>query len=379
MFGIGKQEVEAVRKTIEQGYLSRFQGGTKGYLARSERKLAEKMNCRHVLMVNSGTSALISSLVALGIGPGDEVLVAAYTWIATPLAPMILGAIPILVEVDESLTMDPKDLERKITPKTKAIIPVHMRNMPSSMDRIMAIANQHGVPVLEDACQSVGVSYKGRRLGTIGAIGAFSFNNYKNISCGEGGAILTNDDVLFDRARMYHDAGTFVQAYDSAVRIPHFAGQDFRASEIDGAIIYEQLKRLDPGLKKWNQRVAFARELVRQETNLKISRHNDPRNAVTLLVHFQTEDEAKEFSERHQVARFINTGRHVYTNWDPLVNRQAYRDDVNPLITPEGRKITYDENTAPVTLDLLRRTCDITPPWNAPLRSVEKWIKSMKS
>ena len=249
-------------------------------------------------MVNSGTSALICAMVALGIGKGDEVLVSAYTWISTPLAPMLLQAIPKLVEIDSSLTMDPDDLERKITPKTKAIICIHMANRPCNMDRIMEIANRHNIPVVEDTCQAAGILYKGKRLGSIGKIGCFSFNNYKNITCGEGGAVLTNDPELFDRARLWHDAGTFVQSYDAPVKIPFFAGQDYRASEIQGALIWAQLKKMDFWLDELKKRVKFCTEMINSIGKYKVIPHNDPKNAAAMGLIFDTQEEFKEFSDR---------------------------------------------------------------------------------
>lgn len=363
-FGIGQPEIDAVTDCIRKGELARFQVGTDGRIARCERELAKMSGTEYALMVNSGTSALICAMIALGIGPGDDVLVSSYTWISSPLAPMLVGAIPRLVEMDETLTMDPDDLEKKIRPDTKAILCVHMMNMPCNMDRIMAIADKHGIPVIEDACQAVGGLYKGRRLGSIGKIGAYSFNNYKNISCGEGGCVITSDTVLYDRARLYHDAGTFVQNYDHAVKIPHFAGQDYRASEIQAAIILEQLKRLDPGMEKWRDRVRFMRNLIESKNlSFKLAPHNDVDSACALLAQFETEEEAIAFEEKFKCGRIINSGRHVYTNWTPLTERRAYRDDVNPLITEEGRKVSYGEDAAPRTLDLLKRTCNITPSW----------------
>ena len=363
MFEIGPEEIRAVTEVLQSGRLTRFQAGTDGYLAKAERALAEKMGVKHALMVNSGTSALMCAMVALGIGPGDEVLVSAYTWISTPLAPMLLQAVPKLVEIDETLTMDPEDLERKITPRTKAILVIHMANLPCDMDRIMEIANRHGIPVVEDACQAVGGLYKGKRLGSFGKISAYSFNNYKNISCGEGGAVITSVEELYDRARLYHDAGTFVQNYEHAVQIPFFAGQDYRASEIQAAILLEQLKRLDPGMEKWRDRVRLMRSLLEKRGGFKIARHNDPESACALLLQFDTEAEADAFSQKHKCLRLINSGRHVFTNWAPLTERRAYRDDVNPLITPKGLLAKYDESAAPRTLDLMRRTCDVTPSW----------------
>lgn len=378
MFGIGEEEINAVADTIRKGNLTRFQGGTTGYLAQAERDLAAKIGVKHALMVNSGTSALMCAMVALNIGKGDEVLISAYTWISTPLAPMILQAIPKLVEVNESLTMDPDDLERKITPRTKAIVVIHMANLPCDMDRIMAIANKHGIPVVEDACQAVGGLYKGKRLGSIGAIGCFSFNNYKNISCGEGGAVLCNDDVLFDRARLWHDAGTFVQSYDAPVKIPLFAGQDYRASELEGAIIWAQLKRLDPGFAMLRERIKLAAEVIKAQGKYKLIPHNDPDSAANLAIQFDTAEEFAEIAEKKGWKNIHDTaGRHVYTNWPPLVERRAYRDDVNPFNTPEGADVRYDETCAPRTLDILKRTRYLNIQWDAPLQDIEREMKAL--
>ncbi len=379
MFGIGEPEINAVAETIRKGWLTRFQGKTEGYLAQCERELASKIGVRHALMVNSGTSALIASMVALGIGPGDEVLVSAYTWISTPLAPMLLGAIPRLVEIDESLTMDADDLERKISPRTKAIMVIHMANRPCDMDRIMAIANARGIPVVEDACQAVGGHYKGRRLGAIGALGCFSFNNYKNISCGEGGAILTSDPELFDRARNWHDAGTFVQSYDAPVKVPLFAGQDYRASEIQGAILFEQLKRLDPGLDQWRERVRCATACIEADGRFAIAPHHDPESAANLALIFDTPAACEAFCERNNRGSVFKTaGRHIYLNWVPLVEKRAYRDDVNPFLTEAGRDAHFDETTAPRTIDILKRTVYVTPDWDQPLDAVAATIAAFK-
>ena len=378
MFGIGEEEINAVADTIRRGVLTRFQGGTEGYLARSERAIAEKIGVRHALMVNSGTSALMCALVGLGIGKGDEVLVSAYTWISTPLAPMLLQAIPKLVEIDETLTMDPEDLERKITSRTRAIVVIHMANRPCDMDRIMAIATKHGISVVEDACQAVGGVYRNRRLGSIGKVGCFSFNNYKNISCGEGGAVLTDDDLLFDRARLWHDAGTFVQAYDAPVKIPFFAGQDYRASEIEGALIWAQLKRLDPGLAMLRERVKLAVEVIRAEGKYKPAPHCDPASAASLAIQFDTPEEFAAIAAEKGWKNIHDTaGRHIYTNWPPLVDKRAYRDDVNPFLTDAGKDARFDAEAAPRTLDILKRTMYLDIPWDAPLAEIEKQMRTL--
>ncbi|HMJ13424.1 MAG TPA: aminotransferase class V-fold PLP-dependent enzyme, partial [Polyangiaceae bacterium] len=194
-------------KLIARGDLSRYHTSGQSEVQRLEEELCRVIGVEHTLGVNSGTSALICGLVGAGVGPGDEVLVPAYTWVSSAAAPLAVGAVPVLVEINETLTIDPEDIRKKITPQTKAIIVVHMLNLVCDMDSIMAIAKQHDLVVIEDACQAVGVTYKGRRVGSIGHVGAFSFNQHKNIQSGEGGAVLTSDPRIHARALMYHDVG----------------------------------------------------------------------------------------------------------------------------------------------------------------------------
>ncbi|MGB9677356.1 MAG: DegT/DnrJ/EryC1/StrS family aminotransferase, partial [Candidatus Ratteibacteria bacterium] len=200
-------------------------------------------------MNGGGTAALICGLVGLDIGPGDEVLIPSYTFMATASSVLLVGAIPVVVEVDETCTMDPIDLEKKITKNTKAIIPVHMVGFPCNMEKIMEIAKKYNLKVLEDCCQAVGGNFKGKRLGSWGDAGAYSFNYFKIISCGEGGALVTDDRIIYEKASIFHDSGTAFRPYAGEFSIPIFLGFQFRASEIMGAIMRVQLKRLDKILK----------------------------------------------------------------------------------------------------------------------------------
>ncbi len=218
MYIIGKEEADAVQRVIESKKLFRYLDGDESESARFEAEWAAKIGARHAVAVTSGTAALIAALVGLGVGPGDEVIVPAYTFMATALAPLAVGAVPIIAEVDASLTLDPVDAERKITPRTRAIIPVHMVGLPSNMDALMAVARRHNVKVLEDACQADGGSYGGKRLGSIGDAGAFSFNHYKIITCGEGGVMVTDDETVYHRALVFHDGGSVFR--DHASRCP---------------------------------------------------------------------------------------------------------------------------------------------------------------
>ncbi|HXQ33535.1 MAG TPA: aminotransferase class I/II-fold pyridoxal phosphate-dependent enzyme, partial [Anaerolineales bacterium] len=173
---LGEEEVDAVRRVIESRRLYRYHEEHASESMAFEREWSEKIRCQHTIIMSSGTAALICGLVGMGIGPGDEVIVPAYTFMATPLAVLAVGAVPVIAEIDETLTIDMKDAERKITSATKAIIPVHMCGFHCDMDAVMSVASAHGLMVLEDACQAAGGSYKGTRLGAIGDAGAFSFN-----------------------------------------------------------------------------------------------------------------------------------------------------------------------------------------------------------
>ncbi len=199
MFRMGKEEIEAVKTVIKSTDLFRINNNARE-VDHFEEEWAAKIGTKYALGLTSGTAALITSLAALGIGPGDEVIVPGYTFMATASAVLSVGAIPVIVEVDETLTIDPCEIEKKITKFTKAIIPVHLNGFPCDMDRIMQLAKKYDLKIVEDACQADGGSYKGMRLGSIGDIGTFSFNYYKIISSGEGGALVTNDKLLYQRA-----------------------------------------------------------------------------------------------------------------------------------------------------------------------------------
>ena len=205
MYRIGQEEVDAVARVIASRQLFKINNGLQETM-HAEEELSALLGAPHALLMTSGHAALVSALIAMGIGPGDQVIVPAYTYIATAMAVVAAGAIPVICEVDETLTMDPDDMERCITPATRAVIPVHIQGFPCRMDRITEIAHRHGLLVLEDACQADGGSFGGARLGTIGDAGALSFNFYKLITCGEGGALLTHDQKLLERALIYHDS-----------------------------------------------------------------------------------------------------------------------------------------------------------------------------
>jgi dTDP-4-amino-4,6-dideoxygalactose transaminase len=359
MPSVGLRELIALSRVIASGKLLRYDTGGLGFTTRFETQLKERLGLKHVLAVNSGTSALIAALAGSGIGPGDEVLVPAYTAVSTAIAPLAVGAVPVLVDINESLTMDPEDVKRKITPYTKAIIPVHMLNLVCNMNAITDIAKRFNLIVVEDACQAVGVTYRGRRVGTIGEVGVFSFNHHKNLTAGEGGAVLTNDDRIFTRARMYHDAGSYTREFEFEGNEPIFAGVNFKVSELTGAVLYAQLPRLDPLLKRLRRRRAVVAKYLMRSPKLRISPHNDVTSAVGLSVIFERSEDAKAFATNRGIQRLIDTDRHVYTNWVPILTQRTHSERMNPYNWAH-RQITYSADMCAATLNILERTCSVS-------------------
>ena len=242
---IGPEEEEAVLRVVRSKRLFRYYGTVDGpsEVEAFELALAQHLSSRHALAVGSGTLALMTALAAAGVGRGDHVIVPAYTWVSTAAAALAVGAIPVIAEVDETLTLDVEDAERRITDRTKAIVPVHMRGAPADMAGVRQVADRHGLVVIEDAAQAIGGSFEGRRLGTIGDLGCFSLQYNKIITCGEGGVVVTDDPLLHDRALMFHDVAATQRKPMGDT--PAFFGVVCRMSELQGAVAAVQLRRMD--------------------------------------------------------------------------------------------------------------------------------------
>ncbi len=367
MYVMGKEELAAVERVIESGNLFRYKDGSKTETDFLEAELVEKMGTEYALAMSSGTASLICALAGMGIGPGDEVIVPAYTFISTALAPLAVGAVPVLAEIDESLTIDPEDVERKISSRTRAILPVHMMGLPCDMDRIMAIAAQNRVDVLEDACQADGGVYKGRRLGTIGRAGTYSFNHFKIISAGEGGALVTTDRELYEKARIFHDGGCVFFSEDARKQqVPFYAGVNFRISEVLSAMLRVQLGRLDGILGTLRKNKSEICEVLRDVPGIQLRPVNDREGecGVVVAVGFENESRMRRFLELCaangiQAGTPIDSGRHVYTNWEPILKRRgSHHDDRNPY---SGSSITYDPEMCPNTLSILKTTAYLSP------------------
>lgn len=297
MYRVGKEEAEAVSRVILSGSYFKV-NNIYGETEKAENEMKELFGVKNALLMTSGMAALVSGLTALGIGPGDQVIVPAYTYIATAMAVVAVGAIPVIAECDETLTVDPDDAERKITGATKAVIPVHIQGFPCNMDAICAMAKKHGIKVVEDACQADGAKYKGRRLGSIGDFGALSFNQYKLISTGEGGALLTNDEGLYQRALIYHDSNAVVFFGDQMKNVTEkaFCGTEYRTNEIQTAMLRVQLGRMDPMIDDLRRIKKRIMEELKDKYRFIPSNDSDGDLSTTLAFAFGSAAEAEKFA-----------------------------------------------------------------------------------
>ncbi|TML60881.1 MAG: DegT/DnrJ/EryC1/StrS family aminotransferase [Actinobacteria bacterium] len=355
---VGQEELAALARVIESKNLFRYYGVGDGpdEVASFEREFAEVMGAKHALCLNAGSSALICALIGAGVGEGDEVIVPAYTWNATPNAVLASRALPVLAEVDESLTLDPLDVERKITPRTRAILPVHMRGAPAAMGELVAIAKTHELVLIEDVCQAAGATYRGRRLGTFGDAGAFSLQFNKIITTGEGGVLITDRDDLLELALDVHDCANSVRR---GVGLPKFAGYNFRASELTGAMARVQLTRLDGLLERMRANHARLASQVGGLPGLELRRgSDDDGDAGIALIAFA--DHAARAAEA--VAALNAEGvlaMQIYSPATPDLHVFPYWAPVLEALEAAGA----DRPDCPRTLELLERTIhvDVSP------------------
>jgi len=385
MYIIGKEEVDAVQRVIESKQLFRYLGGAESESSKFEAEWAAKIGTEYAIAVTSGTAALITGLVGMGIGPGDEVIVPAYTFMATALAVLAVGAVPIIAEVDVSLTIDPANVECKITPRTKVIIPVHMVGLPCNMDAIMALAAEHNLKVLEDACQADGGSYSGKRLGSIGHAGAFSFNHYKIITCGEGGALVTDDRSLYERALIVHDGGSSFRTHAAEITTPFFAGMNFRTNEILSAIMRIQLTRLDGMLDAMLTEKRLMIQALEGAGDFTFNPIHDVEGdcGTTLAMLFPSEERMRDVLAKLQQAGVsagtpIDSGKHVYSNWDPILNRRGSHTPALDAYNLAQAPVEYSTDMCPNTLDYLARTVFLYTDPTRPREALDSMIEAVK-
>jgi len=339
---IGSEEKSLVNEIFEQSNGVLFAHGfvplrNGCYRVREfERAFASKLGSSHAQAVSSGTIAQYVAMLAMGVKAGDEVITQSFTFVATVEAIIAIGAIPVIVDIDDTYNMDPAELEKAITPKTKLIIPVHMLGNPAEMNRIMAIAQKKGIPVLEDACEALGATYQGKQAGTLAEAGVYSLDFAKTITTGEGGMIVTRNPTIHRFCREYHDHG-----HESNPTVPR--GRDtrtipdlnFRITEMQAAVGLAQLQKLDQILATNRRNKNALKTVLAQSGTIRFRRITDDAGdlADTLIFNFESKARCEVFLKEYIAAGFITKNVpdaidwHFAGTWNHMFqNVPAYRD-----------------------------------------------------
>ncbi|WP_321474602.1 DegT/DnrJ/EryC1/StrS family aminotransferase [uncultured Paludibaculum sp.] len=355
-----------VDEVVDTGVPFRF-SGRRGVapvkVATFEKEFAAKIGARFALAVSSGTAALECAIAALQIGPGDEVIMPAWTWHSDCTAVVRAGALPVFAEIDESFNLDPQDIEARITPQTKAIIAVHLQGNPADLDPILAVARKHKLRVIEDCSQAVGASYKGRRLGSMGDIGTYSHQESKTITSGEGGTVVSSNPELFERAVRFHDVGSLRQPHEGMLgetRLSPFVGTNFRMSEFTGGVMLAQIRKLDQILAAVRESAGRVYQELADCPGLRFRRRPDPNGDLAAPVFFR-------FDSKAQRDRFVELmkaenvpvngpGGSVILPVQSYIENKITTHPAWPSWTSErGKAIRYGAASCPRTIDVLSR------------------------
>jgi 8-amino-3,8-dideoxy-alpha-D-manno-octulosonate transaminase len=359
-----EREEQALMEVLESRSPFRYWGqGNPTKVLRFEENFAEYMGTRFALGVTSGTAALDCAVTGLGIGPGDEVIVPAYTWWSDYTCVVHAGALPVFADIDRTLNIDPKDFERKITPRTKAVIAVHLLGTPCDMDPIMQIARKHRVAVLEDCAQCVGGSYHGGKLGSIGDVGIYSFQVNKVITSGEGGAVVTSDPVIYERAARFHDMGTIRRLFldrSGPSQVETFAGENFRMSEFTGAVLGAQLSKLDTMLAQLRGNANTIYDGIEKIPGIRLRHRPDPKGDIGYAVFFEMQDKAardrciRELRQR-KVPASTMTGSVLLPIAESVINKRTRHPDWPSFNSEQGKQIKYGPDGCRQTLGIFDR------------------------
>ncbi|MGD0158107.1 MAG: DegT/DnrJ/EryC1/StrS family aminotransferase [Terracidiphilus sp.] len=377
-----EEEIDAAVGVLRSRSPFRYYGiDLQGEVEAFESDFAEFLGVSHCLAVNSGTGALHIALAALGVGPGQEVIVPAYMWVSVVAAVVNLGAIPILADIDDTFSLNPAAVEARITPRTAGIIAVHMSGAPADVEAIGIVARKHGLFLLEDCAQCAGGSIRGRKVGTFGDMAIFSFQMNKNMTSGEGGCVVTNSEPLFNRAVACHDTG---YARDESGRAMFerrefcLWGRGYRMDEMRTAILRVQLRKLPRIIEKMHASKYRLRQALMgfpQVTLRKIV--DEPGDTGSfLLTTFPTPKIAREVNRALRAegivtfAQGVNNivmtewGLHVYFNIPSLVHKTGVDKANSPWSLAENREslMEYGRGTCPHADSLFERTCLLAVP-----------------
>ena len=376
---IGQEEKDQLMEVIDNKYLFRYYGpeNSPSKVKEFENRFSAKFEVKHALAVTSCTSALITALVACGVGPGNEVIVPGYTFFASCASIVSAKAIPVIAEVDETLTLDIRDIEKKINNNTKAIVVVHMRGVPCDMNGIMALADKYKLKVIEDVAQAVGGTYKGRYLGTIGDCGCYSFQYHKTITAGEGGMIVTDDERIYDRCMGYHDTAACWRPdrfAEERYKGELFTGVNYRMSELTGAVMLAQLDKLDFLLGRMRSSQKRIIDGIKDIPGIRMRPVNDPSGdtGICLMFYLDNAEKVNDFADALQAegvdaAGVYNSGIpdwHIYAHWDHIINKSTPTEEGCPWTCPyhQGAEVNYSANMNPNTLEYLSRIIHLDIP-----------------
>lgn len=333
-----------------------------------EKEFAERMHSRFAVAVTSGTSALQVALAALQIGPGDEVILPAWTWHSCFNTIVLAGALPVFAEIDESFNIDPADIESKITPQTKAIMAAHLQGNPCDLDPILVIARKHGLRVIEDCAQAVGASYRGRPVGSMGDINAFSLQLNKTITAGEGGAVVTSDPVLFERAARFHDLGVLRAPHQKVLgqsQLNSFIAPHYRMNEFSGGVLLAQLRKLDMivGAVRTNAHRVY--DGIRDLPGIKMRHLPDPAGELgnAVFLGFKTKEQRDRYMSAME-AENVPAGPPAGSAILPIVPHIEKKSTIHPawptFNTERGKAIQYGASCCPRTIDILNRFAGVS-------------------
>jgi len=388
---IDRAEIEAVARVLGARSPFRYYGPDLQHETdQFEVELARYVGSRFCLGVGSGTAGLHVAIAALGIGPGDEVVLPGYFWVSTVAAIVNNGAVPVLADVDASLSLDPDDLERKLTPRTKAVIMIHMGGVVGQIERIAAICRRRSIALVEDCAQSLGASKAGVNAGRFGDIGVFSFQLNKSCTAGEGGAIVTNDEGLFQRAVAIHDAGYLRDSKgnpDSSEAGPQLWGLGCRMNELTAAVLRVQLGRLPALLDEMRFVKAALTEIIRAYPHLDCVAGEDPGGdpGTLLTLRFGGEDAARGFQQSLFVSALkaklavrtvplTDYGLHLYYQNSSLVKKRSIcgHHSVWQRVENEfARDYSYAKGALPVLDSFVSRTLLFATPVGLSIKEQE--------
>ncbi len=360
------KERKEVNDVLETGILMRygFDGPRKGIWKSKELEeaICKRFGCEYAQLTSSGTAALTTAMSALGIGYGDEVICPAFTFVASFEAILSVGAVPVLVDIDETLTLSPEAVKKAITPKTKAVMPVHMCGSMADMDALIAICKDRNLYLLEDACQSIGGTYKGKHLGTIGDAGTFSFDFVKTMTCAEGGVVMMNDKALHEKCDGYTDHGHDHNGADRGADLHPFIGYNYRISELHAAVGLAQIIRVDEFLTIQKKNHGLLKNMLAQVTGVSFRHVPDPvGDSCSFVSWFLPTKEITSAVVKEMKAEGILPGNfywyennwHYISKWDHLKNATT----LNALHPDLKSKVMEQANKNFVASDAIMSRC----------------------